>query len=56
MREEGFYWIKEKHSDWIIAEFVKSGEEGYFRLPCDVFNIVTDNELEEIDEQRIVRR
>jgi len=58
MREEGYYWIKEtEFSQWVVAEWneVKSGifSPGYFRLFCDINNII--NDAYKVDENQILR-
>lgn len=52
MRKEGYYWIKYLN-EWIIAEWNSLSK--IFRISCDVGNIITESECDEIDEKTITR-
>lgn len=57
MREEGYYWIK-CGGEWMIAEYIHdSGFDGnhFQRGSLLIFDEDKHNEIEEIDECRIVR-
>lgn len=56
MREEGYYWVKPFHSEWQIMEWMQTSKNtGFFAVIRDEFTSYTNNELEKIDEKRIIR-
>ena len=53
MREQGYYWIK-WDGDWFVSYYTKPHYEGEYTWQVGIDGF-TDDELEEIDERRIVR-
>ena len=55
MRKEGYYWVKDSESGWLVAHWCEACISGYcWWIPgweCEVY----DDHLAEIDERRIVR-
>lgn len=55
MREEGYYWVKESDSGWFVAHWGEASLSGYsWSIPGLEYDVY-DEQLDEIDERRIVR-
>jgi hypothetical protein len=53
MREDGFYWVRHEGT-WIIARWVDDADYTCWFVP-NHYNDTADQDLDEIDERRIVR-
>ena len=55
MRQEGYYWVKDKHEGWIIAEWCDLFKDGHYCFHFGNGHRYDDSDFEEIDEKRIER-
>lgn len=53
MRQDGYFWVKDKYDEWIICEWTNA-HGGYWDLnECSI--MLPDIHWKEIDENRIIR-